>query len=100
MKTTLPGSLHSEGAGAVHGEVAPPGDEEAGTAEGGVAHDDGLGGEGDPGPGAEVDRGHQAGEAPHQVDNSTASIVHRAQLVQPTMGRPDSHHSQTVPLTQ
>ena len=93
MKTTSPGPLHSEGAGAVHGEVAPPSDEQAGTAEGGVAHDDGLGGEGDPGPGAEVDGGHQAGEASHQVDNSTPSIVHRAQLVQPTMGRPVGHYN-------
>ena len=59
-----------------------------GTAEGGVAHDDGLGGEGDPGPGAEVDGGHQAGETSHQVNNSAASIVHGAQLVQPTIGGP------------
>ena len=88
VKATLPGALHSEGAGAVHGEVPPPGNEEAGTAEGGVAHDDGLGGEGDAGPGAEVDRGHQAGEASHQVNNSTASIVHGAQLVEPTIGGP------------
>ena len=93
--TLLPGPLHSEGAGAVHGEVSPPGDEEAGTAEGGVAHDDGLGGEGDAGPGAEVDRGHQAGEASYQVNNSTASIVHGAQLVQPTIGGPVRAASQS-----
>ena len=94
-KTTLPGPLHSEGAGAVHCEVSPPGDEEAGTAKGGVAHDDGLGGEGDPGPGAEVDGGHQAGEPSHQVNNSTASIVHCAQLVQPTIGGPVRASSQS-----
>ena len=87
-RTTSPCPLHSEGAGAVHCEVAPPCDEQPGTAEGGVAHDDGLGGEGDPSPGAEVNRGHQAGEATHQVDNSTASIIHRAELLQPTVGRP------------
>ena len=58
MKTTLPGPLHPEGAGTVHGEVAPPGDEEPGTAEGGVAHDDRLRGEGEPRPGSKVEGGH------------------------------------------
>ena len=65
-----------------------------GTAEGGVAHDDCLGREGDAGPGAEVERGHQAGEAAHQVNNSAAGIVHSTQLVQPAFRRPASYHSQ------
>ena len=83
VKTTLPGPLHPEGAGTVHGEVAPPGDEEPGTAEGGVAHDDGLGREGQACPGSQVEGGNQAGESSHQVDHSTPGVVNGAQLVEP-----------------
>ena len=87
-RTTSPCPLHSEGTGAVHCEVAPPCDEQPGTAEGGVAHDDRLRGEGEPRPGSQVESSHQAGETSHQVDNSTASIVYYTELAQPTMGRP------------
>ena len=38
VKTTSPCALDPQGAGAVHGQVTPPGDEEAGTAEGRVTH--------------------------------------------------------------
>ena len=71
-----PCALHPQGAGTVHGQVAPPCDEEAGTAEGGVPHDHSLGVAGDASPGSQVDGGHQTGPAPHQVDNSTTRIVH------------------------
>ena len=42
VKTTSPCSLDPQGAGAVHGEVAPPGDEQPGAAEGWVTHHNGL----------------------------------------------------------
>ena len=70
-----PGSLNPQGAGTVHGKVAPPCDEHPGAAEGWVPHDHSLGGLGYPCPWAQVGCGHKARPATHQVNHSTACIV-------------------------